>query len=277
MKTTVFHCIFVQISLPGSLKGGSTITHLSVSGVKAVSMQHAPHTPTFSAWVTPLSPRVHERLRALWAVADSRDLPVTSYSPKDKPLSLLCYSSDGGTRRYFQGNLVSVIRWWLSDLLWIHKCRWRLSALVDGWLYLRKAGGLMSIRNQRQKKTFICGSFARFYKQCIAIIRMWKISVFFFFKNLKCPRLLQSKVLTLCTLSVNLSVSVVLEWRHAQLSLMALCSTCRLRGQGSTAPEADSHKQKLCVYWHQATTSLSPKGENTQKHTEQHNRVATAR
>lgn len=41
---------------------------------------------------------------------------------------------------------------------------------------------------------------------------------------------------------------------------MALCSTCRLTGQGSTAPEADSHKQKLCVYWHQATTSLSPVG-----------------
>lgn len=66
--------------------------------------------------------------------------------------------------------------------------------------------------------------------------------------------------MTLCTLSVNLSVSVVLEWRHAQLSLMALCSTCRLTGQGSTAPEADSHKQKLCVYWHQATTSLCPVG-----------------
>lgn len=63
---------------------------------------------------------------------------------------------------------------------------------------------------------------------------------------------------TLCTLSVNLSVSVVLQWRQARLSLMALCSTCGLTGQGSTAPEADSHKQKLCVYRHQATTSLSP-------------------
>lgn len=63
---------------------------------------------------------------------------------------------------------------------------------------------------------------------------------------------------TLCTLSVNLSVSVVLQWRHARLSLMALCSTCGLTGQGSTAPEADSHKQKLCVYRHQVTTSLSP-------------------
>lgn len=73
-------------------------------------------------------------------------------------------------------------------------------------------------------------------------------------------RLHPTDILTLCTLSVNLSVSVVLEWRHAQLSLMALCSTCRLAGQGSTAPEADSHKQKLCVYWHQATTSLSPVG-----------------
>lgn len=41
------------------------------------------------------------------------------------------------------------------------------------------------------------------------------------------------------------------------LSLMVLCSTCRLKGRRSTAPEADSHKQKLCVYWHQATTSLS--------------------
>lgn len=39
---------------------------------------------------------------------------------------------------------------------------------------------------------------------------------------------------------------------------MALCSTCGLTGQGSTAPEADSHKQKLCVYRHQATTSQSP-------------------
>lgn len=40
-------------------------------------------------------------------------------------------------------------------------------------------------------------------------------------------------------------------------SLMVLCSTCRLKSQRSTAPEADSHKQKLCVYWHQAKTSLS--------------------
>lgn len=69
-----------------------------------------------------------------------------------------------------------------------------------------------------------------------------------------------SDILTRRTLSVNLSVSVVQEWRHTQLSLMALCSTCSLTGQGSTAPEADSHKQKLCVYWHQATTSLSPVG-----------------
>lgn len=40
-------------------------------------------------------------------------------------------------------------------------------------------------------------------------------------------------------------------------SLMVLCSTCGLKSQRSTAPEADSHKQKLCVYWHQAKTSLS--------------------
>lgn len=57
---------------------------------------------------------------------------------------------------------------------------------------------------------------------------------------------------------------------------MALCSTCGLTGQGSTAPEADSHKQKLCVYWHQATTSLSPaagRGEHTETHTRQHDRL----
>lgn len=71
-----------------------------------------------------------------------------------------------------------------------------------------------------------------------------------------CSCLSPSEVLTPCTHFVNHSVSVVLEWSHAQLSLMALCSTCRLTGQGSTAPEAESHKQKLCVYWHQATTSL---------------------
>lgn len=69
-------------------------------------------------------------------------------------------------------------------------------------------------------------------------------------------------ILTLCTLSVNLSVSVVVAVVETcpAPSLMALCSTCRLKGQRSTAPEADSHQQKLCVYGHQATTSLSPVG-----------------
>lgn len=91
--------------------------------------------------------------------------------------------------------------------------------------------------------------------------------MYWFKKKKKAPKasiyvqvLLCLFVLTLCSLSVNLSVSVVLQWRHARLSLMALCSTCGLTGQGSTAPEADSHKQKLCVYWHQATTSPSPAG-----------------
>lgn len=79
-------------------------------------------------------------------------------------------------------------------------------------------------------------------------------------KNSKSINLCSGPPLTLCSLSVNLSVSVVLEWRHAQFPLMALCSTCGLTGQGSTAPEADSHKQKLCVYRHQATTSPSPAG-----------------
>lgn len=98
----------------------------------------------------------------------------------------------------------------------------------------------------------------------IAILWVWMCSLFKMLR--KCfpyVHVFNCLHLTLCTLPVNLSVSVVLEWRHAQLSLMALCSTCRLTGQGSTAPEADSHKQKLCVYWHQATTSLSPAGGHT--------------
>lgn len=98
----------------------------------------------------------------------------------------------------------------------------------------------------------------------IVSVCVWKKPVGLYSMYIPCVHL--TRVLTLYTLSVNLSVSVVLEWRHAQLSLMALCSTCRLTGQGSTAPEANSHKQKVCVYWHQATTSLSPAGGNTQKH-----------
>lgn len=40
--------ISVIVLFPGSL------SHLSFSGVKAVSIQDASHTPTFSQWVTPL-------------------------------------------------------------------------------------------------------------------------------------------------------------------------------------------------------------------------------
>lgn len=154
--------------------------------------------------------------------------------------------------------------------------------MLDGWLSLKRARGLINVRNERP---FMYGhNIFAWFKKKKKVFNLFEMDCqlqfcececlgyfyFFFFNAQKvcstCSRLHRSQVLTLCTLFVNLSVSVVLEWRHAQLSLMALCSTCRLTGQGSTAPEADSHKQKLCVYWHQATTSLSHAGANTQIH-----------
>lgn len=163
------------------------------------------------------------------------------------PLSLLCYNSDTRTRRYFQGNLVLEIGWWWSVLLWIHKCWRQLSALL-WWVSLKNASKLINITNKTGGFSVWCFLFSTWL-----LCNLKKISSKM---SLSCF----SEVLTLWMLSTNLSVSVILEWRHAQRSLMALCSTYRLTGQGSTAPEADSHKQKLCVYWHQVTTSLSTSG-----------------
>lgn len=187
-----------------------------------------------------------KRLKALW-VLGLRDLPVTSYSPKKRPLSLICYNSDTRTRRYFQGNFVLEIGWWWSVLLWIHKCWWQLSALL-WWVSLKNASKLINITNKT-------GGFSawHFLFSAWLFCNLKKV-------NSKMSLTCLSEALTLWMLSTNLSVSVILEWRHTQRSLMALCSTYRLTGQGSTAPEADSHKQKLCVYWHQVTTSLSTPG-----------------
>lgn len=120
----------VQISMIMLFPGSLTTSHLSVSGVKVVSIQDATHPNFFwlSDHIVCSGPRRDCSHCAL--LLNLRNLPVTSYSPKDKTLNLLCYGSDRGTRGYFQENLVLVITWWWSDLVWIHKCRWRLSALV---------------------------------------------------------------------------------------------------------------------------------------------------
>lgn len=139
----------MQISIIMLFPGPLTTSHLSVLGVKAVSKQDASHThPKLFSLSDPIvwsGPTRDWRYCAL--LLNLRNLPVTGYSPKDKPLSLLCYSSDRGTRGYFQGNLVSVITWCWSGFTSVDGgCQ----HLFDAWLSLRNTSELIKVINWRQ-------------------------------------------------------------------------------------------------------------------------------
>lgn len=106
--------------------------HKPPVGFRCKASQHAgsPTLPTFSDWVNPLfllDPQETEDIVLRCWVRETYLSPATAH--RTNPCLHYCWSSDRGTRGYFQGNLVSLIRWW-SDLVWIHKCWWCLSAPV---------------------------------------------------------------------------------------------------------------------------------------------------
>lgn len=82
-----------------SLKESPPITHLSVSGVKAVRMQGAPHTQNpFQLNDPVVAPRPSRREGALCGGAASEGRTCHQLSAKGHGASLLCYSRDRRTR-----------------------------------------------------------------------------------------------------------------------------------------------------------------------------------